>query len=75
MDLEFGNLPIQIRRIAYYGLSLEQPAWAKSITHGMPNLLNRAMRTLPTMQYTYKWSNAANDRFSRENLKLYENDK
>lgn len=50
MGLKFGNLPIRIHRIVYYSLSpLEQRVWAKSITHGVPNLLNRAMRVLPTM--------------------------
>lgn len=47
MGLEFGELPIRIRRIAYYGLSpLEQRVWAKSISHGIPNLLNRAIRVV-----------------------------
>ncbi|XP_011873884.1 PREDICTED: cytochrome b-c1 complex subunit 8-like [Vollenhovia emeryi] len=83
MGLEFGNLPIRIRRIAYYSLSpLEQRAWAKSITHGIPNLLNRAMRALPTMlpgfimsAVIYKWSTAAHDQYSRKDPKLYEYDK
>lgn len=50
MALEFGKLPIRIRRVVYYGLSpLEQRAWAKLISHGMPNLLLRALRALPTV--------------------------
>ncbi|XP_077275692.1 cytochrome b-c1 complex subunit 8 [Temnothorax americanus] len=83
MGLQFGNLPVRIRRIVYYGLSpLEQRAWAKSITHGMPNLLSRAIRALPTVlpgfimsAVIYKWSTAAHDRYSRKDPKLYENDK
>ncbi|KYQ60373.1 Cytochrome b-c1 complex subunit 8, partial [Trachymyrmex zeteki] len=79
----FGNLPIRIRRIVYYSLSpLEQRAWAKSITHGIPNLLSRAMRVLPTMlpgfimsAMIYTWSTAAYDRYTRKDPKLYENDK
>lgn len=58
MGLQFGNLPVRIRRIVYYSLSpTEQRAWAKSMTHGIPNLANRAMRALPTMLpgiYIYK---------------------
>jgi len=50
MGLQFGNLPVRIRGIVYYGLSpLEQRAWAKSITHGIPNLLTRVMRPLSMM--------------------------
>lgn len=50
MGLQFGNLPIRIRRVVYYGLSpMEQRAWAKSATHGIPNLISRAIRALPTM--------------------------
>ncbi|XP_011175448.1 cytochrome b-c1 complex subunit 8 [Solenopsis invicta] len=83
MGLKFGNLPVRIHRIAYYGLSpLEQRAWAKSITHGLPNLVNRAMRALPTVlpsfimsAVIYKWSYAAHDRYTRKDPKLYENDK
>ncbi|KYN02639.1 PREDICTED: cytochrome b-c1 complex subunit 8-like [Cyphomyrmex costatus] len=83
MGLEFGNLPIRIRRIVYFGLSpLEQRAWAKSITHGVPNSLNRAMRALPPMLPGFlmsvgvvTWATAAHDRYSRKDPKLYENDK
>ncbi|XP_011704199.1 PREDICTED: cytochrome b-c1 complex subunit 8-like isoform X1 [Wasmannia auropunctata] len=89
MGLQFGNL-VRIRGIVYYGLSpLEQRAWAKSITHGIPNLLNRAMRALPTTApgalyqdlsfimtaVIYLWSNAEYDRCNRKDPKLYENDK
>jgi len=50
MVLQFGNLPIHIRRVVYYSLSpLEQRAWAKSITHGIPNWLRRISRALPPM--------------------------
>lgn len=50
MGLEFGNLPIRIRRILYYGLSsAEQRAWAKSVSHGIPNLVDKTLRVLPTM--------------------------
>ncbi|KAG5323047.1 QCR8 protein, partial [Acromyrmex heyeri] len=50
MGLQFGNLPIRIRRIVYYSLSpLEQRVWAKSVTHGIPNILRRVMRVLPPM--------------------------
>ena len=50
MVLKFGNLPIHIRRVVYYSLSpLEQRAWAKSITHGIPNWLRRISRALPPM--------------------------
>ncbi|KYN29644.1 PREDICTED: cytochrome b-c1 complex subunit 8-like [Trachymyrmex cornetzi] len=83
MGLQFGNLPIRIRRVVYYSLSpLEQRAWAKSITHGIPNLLSRAMRALPPMlpgfimsTGIYMWSTAAHDRYTRKDPKLYENDK
>ncbi|XP_029665329.1 cytochrome b-c1 complex subunit 8-like [Formica exsecta] len=83
MGLQFGNLPIRIRRVVYYSISpTEQRAWAKSMTHGIPNLVNRAMRALPTMLpgfimsvVVYKWSTATYDRYNRKDPKLYENDK
>lgn len=50
MGLQFGNLPVRIRRVVYYSLSpIEQQAWAKSMTHGIPNLVNRALHALPTV--------------------------
>ncbi|XP_036149700.1 cytochrome b-c1 complex subunit 8-like [Monomorium pharaonis] len=81
MALKFGKLA-RIHRVVYYGLSpLEQRAWAKSITHGLPNVLNRGIRLLPTMLpgfimsiVIYTWSNAAHDRYTRKDPKLYEND-
>ncbi|XP_020282484.1 cytochrome b-c1 complex subunit 8-like [Pseudomyrmex gracilis] len=83
MGLEFGNLPIRIRRILYYGLSpAEQRAWAKSVSHGIPNLVDRTLRVLPTMlpafiisAAAYKWSIAEHYRCHRKNPKLYEHDK
>ncbi|EFN73503.1 Cytochrome b-c1 complex subunit 8 [Camponotus floridanus] len=83
MGLQFGNLPIRIRRVVYYGLSpMEQRAWAKSVTHGIPNLINRAICALPTMlpgfimsAVVYKWSIAEYERCNRKDPKLYENDK
>lgn len=50
MGLEFGNLPIRIRRILYYSLSpREQRAWAKSVSHGIPNMGSRTLRLLGPM--------------------------
>ncbi|XP_011060537.1 PREDICTED: cytochrome b-c1 complex subunit 8-like [Acromyrmex echinatior] len=83
MGLQFGNLPIRIRRIVYYSLSpLEQRAWAKSITHGVPHMMKRIMRLLPPMipgftmtVVVITWANAAHDRYTRKDPKLYEGDK
>ncbi|XP_012055931.1 PREDICTED: cytochrome b-c1 complex subunit 8-like [Atta cephalotes] len=83
MGLEFGNLPIHIRRVVYYSLSpLEQRAWTKSITHGIPNWLRRISRALPPMLPgcimtvgIMTWAPAAHDRYTRKDPKLYEKDK
>ncbi|RLU26966.1 hypothetical protein DMN91_000765 [Ooceraea biroi] len=83
MGLEFGKLPIRIRRILYYSLAPEeQRAWAKSVTHGIPNLVDRIIYALPTVlpgfimsAVIYKWSTAAHEQYIRKDPKLYENDK
>ncbi|KAL6436550.1 hypothetical protein ACFW04_004786 [Cataglyphis niger] len=83
MGLQFGNLPIRIHKVVYYSLSpIEQQAWIKSTTHGMPNLVKRALYALPTVlpgfimsAVIYKWSIVAHDRYIRKDPKLYENDK
>jgi len=50
MGLEFGRLPIRIRRILYYSLSPEeQRAWPKSFRQEIPNMLERMIFTLPTV--------------------------
>lgn len=48
--VHFGTLPIRIRGILYYSLApVEQRAWAKSMTHGIPNMMKRIMYALPTV--------------------------
>ncbi|EZA56949.1 Cytochrome b-c1 complex subunit [Ooceraea biroi] len=60
----------------------EQRAWAKSVTHGIPNLVERIIYALPTVlpgfimsAVIYKWSTAAHEQYIRKDPKLYENDK
>ncbi|XP_076620089.1 cytochrome b-c1 complex subunit 8 [Colletes latitarsis] len=79
---EFGKLPIRIRRIVHYTLSsMEQRFWAKSVSHGIPNLFWRTLRILPEMTpamivmiWTYKWSTAEHRKINRKDPRLYEND-
>ncbi|XP_017758915.1 PREDICTED: cytochrome b-c1 complex subunit 8-like [Eufriesea mexicana] len=82
MGLEFGELPIRIRKIVYYTLcSSNQRFWAKSVSHGLPNLFRRTARafvpTVPALLmliWCIKWSTAEYRRALRKNPKLYEND-
>ncbi|XP_076663942.1 cytochrome b-c1 complex subunit 8 [Andrena cerasifolii] len=82
MGLEFGELPVRIRRVVYYTLTaMEQKFWVKSVSHGIPNMFRRAVQALPTMAPgiimtvgTMAWSTAANRKSKRKDPKLYEND-
>ncbi|KAK1118890.1 hypothetical protein K0M31_014660 [Melipona bicolor] len=80
--LEFGELPIRIRKVVYFTLcATHQRSWAKAISHGLPNFFKRSGRTMipmvPGFLLTFwcmKWSVAENKKSKRKNPKLYEKD-
>ncbi|XP_015594958.1 cytochrome b-c1 complex subunit 8-like [Cephus cinctus] len=83
MGLEFGHLPVHIRRIAYYTLSpYEQKLWVNFFSTDIPNLFRRAIYVAPRIApglllsaFVYTWTPAEHKRLNRKDPKLYENDK
>lgn len=48
--LEFGELPIRIRKVVYFTLcATHQKSWAKAISHGLPNFFKRSGRAMMPM--------------------------
>ncbi|XP_033313612.1 cytochrome b-c1 complex subunit 8-like [Bombus bifarius] len=82
MVLNFGELPVRIRKIMYYTLcATHQRFWAKSISHGLPNFLKRSMHALVPMVPAFlstvvivKWANEEYRRSKRKDRKLNERD-
>ncbi|CAL7945375.1 unnamed protein product [Xylocopa violacea] len=83
MGLQFGNLPIRLRKIVYYTLSAtDQKFWAKSISHGLPNFCKRAVKQFVPMIpgllmtiFCVTWAPMENKKSKRKDPKVYENDK
>nr|XP_012140550.1 PREDICTED: cytochrome b-c1 complex subunit 8-like [Megachile rotundata] len=80
MTLQFGDLPIRIRRIVYYTLAADdQRFWAKFLSHSLPNLFKRSVYNAIVMApgclmsvILMKWSKAEHRRAKRKNPALYE---